>query len=126
VIAHQAAALVQRAADEPGLRLTGIYSHFATADEEDRAFLRRQLDTFHEVLAACGGAKGLVRHMANSAATIDVPDAHFDMVRPGLAIYGYQPSPHLVNHLPLRPALRLTAPLMPSRICPRDRAAATG
>jgi alanine racemase len=118
VIARQAAALVQQAADEPGLKLTGLYSHFATADEEDRSFARHQLDTFREVLAACSGAKGLVRHMANSAATIDLPDAHFDMVRPGLSIYGYQPSDYLVNHLPLRPALRLTAPLMPIKDLP--------
>ncbi len=52
-------------------------------------------------------------HIANSVATIDLPAAHFDMVRPGLAAYGYQPSQHLKNHLPLRPALRAVARLMP-------------
>ena len=112
VVVGEAAKLVQQASDAPGLKLTGLFSHFATSDQEDRGFMREQLDAFKQVLAACNGAKGLVRHMANSAATIDVPETHFDMVRPGLAVYGYQPSDYLENPLPLRPALRVTARLM--------------
>ena len=118
VIVGEAAELVQQASDAPGLKLTGLFSHFATSDEEDRGFMREQLDAFNRVLAACNGAKGLVRHLANSAATIDVPETHFDMVRPGLAVYGYQPSDYLDNPLPLRPALRVTARLMPIKELP--------
>lgn len=118
VVAAEAATLVQQAADEEGVKLTGLCSHFATADEEDRGFAQHQLDVFRQVLAACNGAKGLVRHIANSAATIDMPEAHFDMVRPGLAVYGYQPSDHLNTRLPLRPALRVTGRLLPVKEVP--------
>jgi alanine racemase len=118
VIAAEAASLLRKAADEPGLKLSGLYSHFATADDEDLGYAHEQLDIFKQVLTACDGAKGLTRHMANSAATIDLPEAHFDMVRAGISVYGYQPSVHVRNRTPLRPALRLTAPLMPIKNVP--------
>jgi alanine racemase len=118
VLAAKAVELIRlvRAAD--GLRLTGIYSHFGTSDEADTTFMHRQLDCFKRVLAALGDGRDLTVHMANSAATIDLPEAHFDMVRPGLAAYGYQPSQYLKNRLPLRPALRATARLMPVKEVP--------
>ncbi len=118
VLAAEAVELIRRVRRQDGLRLTGLYSHFATADEADTTFMHRQLHTFKQVLAACGDSKGLTVHMANSTATIDLPQAHFHMVRPGLASYGYQPSQYLKNRLPLRPALRVTARLMPVKEVP--------
>jgi len=118
VIAHEAAEVVRQASDEPGLRLTGLYSHLATADEEDRSFAIEQIDVFRRVIAECDGAKGLIRHLANSAATVELPESHFDMVRPGVAVFGYQPWAHAGGRCPLRPALRLTGRLLPVRELP--------
>ena len=73
---------------------------------------------FLSTIEAAGGRAGLTLHAANSAATIDLPETHLDMVRPGIAIYGYQPSAQIVNRLPLRPALRLTGRLMQIKALP--------
>ncbi len=76
VLAAEAVELIRRVRKQEGLRLTGLYSHFATADEADTTFMHRQLDSFKQVLAACGSTKGLTVHMANSTATIHLPQAH--------------------------------------------------
>ena len=94
------------------LRLSGMYTHFATADEADKDYARGQLSRFLAAVDSSGGREGLTLHAANSAGLIDLPDAHLDMVRPGIALYGYQPSDGMHNRLPLRPILRLTGPLM--------------
>jgi len=111
---HYASAgeLIVAVREAQGIRLTGLYTHFATADEADKTFTRQQLHRFLGVVDATGGRAGLTLHAANSAATIDLPDSHLDMVRPGIAIYGYQPSDQMQNALPLRPSLRLVGRLM--------------
>jgi len=110
---HEAApALICQARESPGVKLTGLYTHLACADEADKGFARVQLDRFREAVRAGGGAAGLTLHAANSAALIDLPETHLDMVRPGIAMYGYQPSDEMLTKLPLVPALRLTGPLM--------------
>jgi alanine racemase len=92
-----------------GLRLEGIFTHFATADQVDQSYVRRQLAAFNKVLAALKveDIHIPVRHAANSAGTLYLPEAHFDAVRPGIAIYGLLPSPERESPLPLRPALTL-------------------
>ena len=112
VPAERAAGLVCRVRECDSILLSGLYTHFATADEDDKSFARRQLGLFLRTVDACGGREGLCLHAANSAATIDLPEAHLDMVRPGIAVYGYQPSDDMHSRLPLRPAMRLTATLM--------------
>jgi len=104
--------LIERIRCTAGLKLTGLYTHLATADGPDKTFAREQLARFARVIEACGGRAGLILHAANSAATIDLGESHFDMVRPGLSVYGYQPYAEVTNRLPLRPAMRVTAPLM--------------
>ena len=103
--------LIEQVRRQPAVRLTGLYTHFATADEADKAFTLQQLKQFLDVASAAGRA-GLTLHAANSAAAIDLPETHLDMIRPGIAMYGYQPSEHMRNRLPLRPCLRLTGRLM--------------
>ena len=77
-----------------GLLLEGIYTHFATADEKDKQYARRQLDQFVSFVEELKtqGISFALRHCANSAAIIDLPEAHLDMVRPGIIIYGMYPS----------------------------------
>jgi len=110
--AELAPALVHHVRRTPGLRLTGMYTHFATADEADKTFTRDQLARFLRAVDACGPREGLTLHAASSAALIDLRQTHLDMVRPGISIYGYQPSDQMHTRLPLKPAMRLLAPLM--------------
>ncbi len=112
VVPEGAAELVEMIRRTPGVELVGLYTHFAAADEADKSFAREQLQRLRAVIGACDCGDGTTVHAANSAAIIDLPETHLDMVRPGIAIYGYQPSRQMRNSLPLRPALRLWGPVM--------------
>jgi alanine racemase len=112
VLHNVAGDLASRVRGERSLRLTGLYTHFATADEPDKSYALGQLDNFRSAVEACRGDEKLTIHAANSAAAIDLPDSHFDMIRPGIAVYGYQPSDRMQSVLPLRPCLRLRSILM--------------
>ncbi len=73
----------------------GIFSHFSKADETDKSYAQKQLATFcHfvERLEHESGCKIPFKHIANSAAVIDLPESHLDMVRPGIIFYGQYPS----------------------------------
>ena len=87
------------------LELEGITTHLATADEEDQSFVNLQLQRFlssiEDVKKSDTGIPFF--HVANSAATISIPDSHFDAVRPGLALYGIYPSNSY--YVDLQPAL---------------------
>jgi alanine racemase len=88
----------------------GVWSHFAYADDPGHPTVARQLDRFREgiALAERSGLRPQVRHLANSAATLTNPDAHFDLVRPGIAVYGLSPVPTHGN-FDLVPAMSLRA-----------------
>lgn len=81
----------------PALHVRGLMSHFPRADERDKTFSLEQIQAFRRVMVAMGGQGIEVRHMANSAAILDLPDACFDAVRPGIAIYGLRPSRDIAN-----------------------------
>jgi alanine racemase len=91
----------------PGLEFEGLYTHFAQADAEDKAHAYLQLDRFQYILHALRelGLRPPIVHAANSAATLTLPAAHFDMVRPGIAIYGLHPSSAVRLPDSFRPAL---------------------
>ena len=80
--------------DLPGLVTEGIFTHLATADSADQTYARRQLARFETVLAAldAAGLRPPIAHAANSAAVLSLPEARYDLVRPGIAIYGLNPS----------------------------------
>jgi alanine racemase len=95
-----------------GLRMEGIYTHFARADEPDRDFTRLQLARFHSVVDGLRerGIDIPLRHAANSAALLAMPETHLDMVRPGLMLYGLTPlADKSPANLGLSPALNLKA-----------------
>ncbi|ANW18593.1 alanine racemase [Streptomyces clavuligerus] len=103
-----------RAAEAEGaVRITGLWSHFACADEPGHPSIAHQLTAFREMVAHAEkeGADPEVRHIANSPATLTLPEAHFDLVRPGIAMYGVSPSPEIGTHqeLGLRPVMTLAA-----------------
>ncbi|MFG3038048.1 MULTISPECIES: alanine racemase [unclassified Streptomyces] len=99
-------------AEAQGLvKVTGLWSHFACADEPHHPSIAAQLDVFRSMLdhAEKAGVEPEVRHIANSPATLTLPEAHFDLVRPGIAMYGVSPSPELGTsaELGLRPVMAL-------------------
>ncbi len=98
-----------RAARLPGLRLEGLCSHFATADERDGSYAASQLATFRAARErlALAGFRFPLAHMAASAGILGIEASHMDMVRLGLSLYGLYPSAHLESRAPLRPALSL-------------------
>ncbi|MFJ9578765.1 alanine racemase [Streptomyces sp. NPDC101191] len=102
-------------AEAQGLvRITGVWSHFACADEPGHPSVPAQLDVFRTMLdyAEKAGVEPEVRHIANSPATLTLPEAHFDLVRPGIAMYGVSPDPVLVGPsaaFGLRPVMSLKA-----------------
>ena len=108
------AALAAAVADG-ALEVTGTWSHFAWADAPQHPTVRAQQERFVEAVAQLerAGVDPGVRHLANSAATLTNPAAHFDLVRPGLAVYGLSPVPDLGRpaDFGLREAMRVTARL---------------
>ncbi len=91
----------------PGLVLEGLYTHFAMADTQDKSYAYQQLERFRHVLSVLTeqGLRPPLVHASNSAATLSFPEARFDMVRPGIAIYGLDPSPEVRVPASFRPAL---------------------
>jgi alanine racemase len=104
----------------PGVKLEGLFTHFATADAADQTHVRHQLETFRQVLAALesAGIRIPLRHAANSAATMRLPEAHFDAVRPGIAMYGLDPSDEWPPVFEIRPALTLKSRVSRVRVLP--------
>jgi alanine racemase len=107
--------LIAQIRRDRNLRFEGLYTHLATADEPNTSFAREQMLAFGRIAQAHGD--GCMLHAANSAAALALPETHLDMVRPGLAVYGYQPRDD-EDQPPLRPALRLTARLMQVKSVP--------
>ncbi|MFE0730363.1 alanine racemase [Streptomyces antibioticus] len=103
-------------AERDGLvRITGLWSHFACADEPGHPSVAAQLTRFREMVAYAEseGVRPEVRHIANSPGLLTLPEAHFDLVRPGVSMYGLSPSPEVGTSadLGLRPVMTLTTPL---------------
>jgi alanine racemase len=90
------------------INLEGIYSHFANADLPDLGEARLQLQRFQEVLSFYEKHSlppPPMRHMANSPAILQLPEANFDLIRPGLLLYGVYPSRQIPHTVAVRPAL---------------------
>lgn len=95
----------------PNITLEGMFSHFALADVKDKTFAHQQLEQFKLALAkvASAGVHIAIRHIANSAAILELPEAHFDMVRAGIILYGLWPSGEVEHVIPLKQVLKLCA-----------------
>jgi len=111
---HDAAAFLRRARTYRNLKVAGLFSHFSAADERDKTFSRHQLQLFEEAMREIehAGIELPQRHMANSAATLDLPESYYDVVRPGLIIYGLYPSAEVSHSIDVKPAMTLK-----TRIC---------
>lgn len=107
----EAASFAKEIAALPGIEIEGIFSHFAIADIEDKTFSWEQIRLFQEAYESieAAGIHIPIRHIAESAAILDLPDVHFDMVRAGILQYGLWPSDEVTRPLNLRPAMKFCA-----------------
>ncbi|SMC95647.1 alanine racemase [Sporomusa malonica] len=114
ILPNEAGDFAEVVAGMEGVEIEGVFSHFATADDEDKTYAKEQFASFEEALNRIS-ARGItvpIRHMANSAATLDLPETHLDMVRPGIILYGLWPSPEVKRRITLTPAMRLQAQIV--------------
>ncbi len=92
----------------PGLSVDGVFTHFPSADETDRAFTTAQIATFNKVIDALKRhGLSIPAHASNSGGVLAYPEADFDAVRPGIMIYGSYPSVEVVQSIPIREAMTL-------------------
>jgi alanine racemase len=98
---------IMRIAALPNLFIEGIYTHLATSDQRDLSFAREQLNrfqSFYEKLRKAGLTIP-IRHAANSAAILQIPEFHFELVRPGISLYGFTPSSQIGGAIGLEPVM---------------------
>jgi len=110
----EALPLAERILAEESLELEGVFSHFAMSDEADKSFALLQLERFQLVLAEleAKGVRVKYRHLCNSGGLLDLPQAHFDMVRLGLLPLGVYPS-QVCRRLPgIEPVMTVKARLV--------------
>ncbi len=102
------------------INMEGIYTHFPSADDDER-YTHNQLKSFEELIGKLEaiGINIPLKHTANSAAIMNFPKTHFNMVRPGLMIYGYYPSPSVKKTIKLEPALSFTTRIVSLRELPK-------
>jgi alanine racemase len=124
---HEATRVAQAAAAEPTVELVAAMTHFATADERGDAFFGEQLERFVAWAPALRERHpGLILHAANSAALLRDPDSHFDLVRPGVAIYGLDPFQEDAAARDLEPALELASYVAEIKRCAPGESAGYG
>ncbi len=94
----------------PGIIIEGLFTHFASADEADKSYTYMQFERFMSISSELTriGIHIPVRHVANSAAVMEFPEMHLDMVRPGIILYGMYPSQQVdKTKIDLKPAMTL-------------------
>ncbi len=111
----------------PNTMLAGVYTHLATADEEDMSYAYEQLENFERFLEDHQiRERDVLIHAANSAATIKIPQSHYDMVRCGISLYGYYSRPMKNPPVQLKPVLKLQAPITQIKTIPAGHSVSYG
>lgn len=115
-----AAADIEALCALPGLDHEGIFTHFANADG-DEAYTMRQFTRFLDLLdkLSARGVGFQIRHCAASAAVLNYPCTHLDMIRPGIALYGHFPAPGMEHTCPLAPVMTLKTRVAAVRRLPK-------
>ncbi len=120
---------IQTMASLPGIMIQGIFSHLASADEQDKTFAYQQLEMFKQFIAELetAGIKIPIHHLANSGAIMEMPEAQLDMVRAGIILYGLYPSDE-VDHsiISLVPAMSLRSKVSFLKNLPAGRSVSYG
>ena len=120
--------LLEQIEGNANIRLVGVFTHFATADEEELSYAQEQIDRFERFLEEyrLKNRNGVIIHASNSAGTIKLPQAHYDMVRCGIAMYGYYSRRMSQPPVHLKPVLRLEAPISQLRNIPAGHSVSYG
>ncbi|MBU3104439.1 alanine racemase [Clostridium gasigenes] len=104
------------------INIKGIFTHFSSADETDKEYTMMQLNKFKQFNKSLEerGIKIKEKHLSNSAAILDMEEAYFDAVRPGIIIYGYYPSNEVIKEkINLKPALTLKSNIVHVKVLPK-------
>ncbi len=120
LLRHEVVPFFEKLKHLGNISVEGIMSHFSDVDEEDKAYADKQLKDFMDTIDIINGRGWKPRfvHMSNSATVIDYPQAHFNMVRPGIMLYGALPNPRFYGRVDIRPALELkTRVVRIKRLC---------
>lgn len=97
------------------IKIKGIFTHFSSADEKDKEYTNYQIKKFNDFVKVLEGKNINLgcKHLSNSAAILDIEEAHFDAVRPGIILYGYYPSNEVdKKKIKLKPALTLKSQIV--------------
>lgn len=111
--AEKAAELIKKIKTFENIRLAGVYTHFSTAAEKNLSYATQQLERFRKFLSSQSllACKDIIIHASNSAAMLNMPQAHFDMVRCGIALFGWAEQPNALN-VSLDPAMKFEASIV--------------
>ena len=114
IFPEDAVEVAEKISKLPNVELEGIFSHFSDADSIDKTFTENQLEIFKNVCEKISsrGVKIKIRHIAESAAILEIPSAHLDMVRSGIITYGLYPSAEVKKNIQLQPAMTLKAKIV--------------
>ena len=109
VTPQDALSFVRRISRFKNLKLMGIFSHLSSADEADKTLAKKQIAIFESVVREieASGIEIPKKHIANSAGVLDLPESYYDLVRPGIMIYGLYPSMDVSRSIKLKPAMTL-------------------
>lgn len=110
VPANEGIVFIKKVQSLPGLVFDGVFSHLATADERDKDYAKYQIKNFNKVIVDLkdDGLLPSKVHLANSASIIDLPLTYYNMVRPGIMLYGMYPSFEVeIEKIRLKPAFSL-------------------
>lgn len=109
-ITEESVETIKKISRLPGIKIEGCFSHFSKADETDKTYAKKQLESFLWMLGRLSeeGIQIPIRHISNSAGIMDLPEANLDMVRSGISTYGLYPSEEVKKErLPLEPAMSI-------------------
>ena len=117
---EDAVSFVRKVKSFKNLNLEGLFSHFSSADEKDKTFSERQLQLFDQVIGnlQLAGIEVPKKHIANSAAILDLPQSYYDIVRPGIMIYGLYPSREVSHSIELKPAMTFKTKISEVKVVP--------
>ena len=113
---------VRRISRLKNLNLKGIFSHFSCADERDTTFTRKQIEIFDQVIREIEASRIAIpqKHLANSAGILAHPASYYDLVRPGIMMYGLYPSNEVARSITLIPAMTLKSKVIYAKQVPAE------
>jgi alanine racemase len=111
---EEALAFMDYIKDKPNIKIVGLMTHLATADMPEIDFTDKQLETFENIRKKLDDAGYHFKyiHSANSSATLNYANSHYNMIRPGIAIYGYMPNENMAKKMNLIPSLKWKSKVM--------------